>query len=63
MYSYLGGVEKVIAMMKHALHTDCPVVATGGLGRMIASNTHAIDTYDPDVAFKGMRMIYNLNQK
>ncbi len=63
MYSYLGGVEKVIAMMKHALHTDCPVVATGGLGRMIASNTHAIDTYDADVAFKGMRMIYNLNQK
>ncbi|MEE8807276.1 MAG: type III pantothenate kinase [Lactimicrobium sp.] len=63
MYSYLGGVEKVIAMMKHALRCDCPVVATGGLGRMIAANTHAIDAYDPDVAFKGMRIIYKLNQK
>ncbi len=64
VYGYIGTVEYILKKMKAELHDDhCHVIATGGLGRVIASETDEIDEYDPDIAYKGIRIIYELNQE
>ncbi len=64
VYGYIGTVEYILKKMKDELndHT-CRVIATGGLGRVIANETDEIDEYDPDIAYKGIRILYELNQK
>ena len=64
VYGYIGTVEYILKTMKKELKDpDCPVLATGGLGRIIARETDSIDIYDPDVAYKGIRILYQMNQK
>lgn len=64
VYGYIGSVESILDHMKQELHKpQCRVIATGGLGRVIAPEVKMIEAYDPHLACKGLRIIYDLNQK
>lgn len=63
VYGYIGGVEYILKQMQKELQQHCIVIATGGLGKMISQYTDEIHIYDPDVAYKGMKILYELNQK
>lgn len=63
LYGYVGSVEYIIREVKKNTSEDLHVVATGGFGSLICEHTSAIEKYDPDLAFKGMRLIYQMNQQ
>lgn len=64
VYGYIGQVEYLVRRIKEELNQpQLKVIATGGLGRILVNETDCIDEYDPDLAFKGMKIIYDKNQK
>lgn len=64
VYGYIGQVEYLVRRIKEELNQpQLKVIATGGLGRILVKETNCIDEYDPDLAFKGMKIIYDKNQK
>ena len=62
-YGYIGQCEYIIKKFKEELNKDLKVIATGGLGRIISEHTDMIDVYDPDLTFKGLRIIYEKQEK
>lgn len=62
-YGYIGQCEYIIRKFKEELNKDLKVIATGGLGRIISEHTNMIDVYDPDLTFKGLRIIYEKQEK
>lgn len=63
VYGYIGSVEYIIQKFKKELNQeDLLVVATGGLGKIIAQNTDMIDIYDRDLTFKGLKVIFDMNE-
>ena len=62
-YQFLGGFELTVKQFRKELKTNFKVIATGGLGRIICNYTDLIDVYDPNLIFKGLKIIYNKNQK
>ena len=64
VYGYIGQVEYLVRRIKEELNQpQLKVIATGGLGRILVKEKNCIDEYDPDLAFKGMKIIYDKNQK
>lgn len=63
VYGYIGQVEYIVKKMKEEVGYDFKVIATGGLGRIIAEETNAIGFYDPELTFKGLKLIYEKNQR
>lgn len=63
MYGYIGLTEKIINQIREEIGYDFPVIATGGLARYICPELDMFDKYEPDLAHKGMKIIYDLNQK
>ncbi|RHM63679.1 MULTISPECIES: type III pantothenate kinase [Coprobacillaceae] len=63
VYGYIGLTDKIISQIKKEYGEELKVVSTGGLGRMIYHETDLIDTYDPDLTFKGLKIIYDLQNK
>lgn len=60
VYGQIGQTEYIVKKMKEESgYGNMKVVATGGLGVIIAKETSAIDIYDPMLTLKGMRLIYN----
>lgn len=63
-YGYVGQINHIVTKMREEL--DLPrtrVIATGGLARLIATDSHAIDVIDGLLTLKGLRMIYERNQR
>lgn len=63
VYGYIGQVEYIVKKIKEKMGMDMKVIATGGLARIIANETNAIDLYDPDLTFKGLKIIFEKNNK
>lgn len=64
VYGYIGQVEYIIKqMIKETAVNDMQVIATGGYGRMFYQETKLIDVYDPQLSLKGLKIIYDKNQK
>ncbi len=64
MYGQVGQAEYIIRHMKEESKLEnIKVVATGGLGRMIAQETKCIDVYDPMLTLKGMKLIYDKQER
>ncbi len=63
MYGYIGLTEGIINQIKKEIGRDIPILATGGLGRYIVPETNLISEYDPDLAYKGMKLIWERNNK
>ena len=62
-YGYLGQLEYFVRHLKEEQTLNFKVVATGGLSSIFAGNADVIDIYDPDLTLKGLRTIYELNQR
>lgn len=59
VYGQIGQTEYIIQQIrKESGLKDIKVVATGGLGVLIEKETDLIDIYDPMLTLKGMRLIF-----
>lgn len=64
VYGYIGQTEYIIKKIKEEMNMDdIKVVATGGLGKIISDETQEIHVYDVDLTLKGLRLIYEKNEK
>lgn len=63
VFGYAGLVEGIIKRMKREVKTDPKVVATGGLATLIASECPAIEHVDDYLTLKGLKLIFDRNQK
>lgn len=63
VYGYIGQVEYIVKKIKEEMGMEMKVVATGGLARIIFEETDVIDIYDPELTLKGLKIIYDKNQK
>lgn len=60
IFGQIGQTEYIIKKTKEETGWhDLKVIATGGLGKIIAKETNTIDIYDPNLTLKGLRLIYN----
>lgn len=62
-YGYIGLTEKLIQNIKDQYPEPLKVISTGGMGRMIYKETDLIDAYDKDLTFKGLKIIYDMQNK
>lgn len=59
VFGQIGQTEYIVSHMIEAYGAkDVKVVGTGGLGKMISNETDCIDVYDADLTLKGIRVIY-----
>jgi type III pantothenate kinase len=63
VYGYAGLVEGIISRMKKEVNHEIYVVATGGLAALIASECKLIDSVDEYLTLKGLKIIFDRNQK
>lgn len=62
-YGYIGLVDGILRRLLAELPDTRTVVATGGLASMIASGSELIDTVDDLITLKGLKLIYERNQR
>lgn len=64
VYGQIGQTEYIIQQIKKESGLkNIKVVATGGLGVLIEKETDLIDIYDPMLTLKGMRLIFEKQNK
>lgn len=63
VYGFTGSVDAILKEMKKELKDDCYVIASGDHAEMIAFCCGEIDICDPKISHRGLRVIYDLNQK
>ncbi len=62
-YGYVGLIKNIVRKIKQELGREAFVVATGGMAVLFAEESRAIDKLDGLLTLKGLRMIYERNQK
>lgn len=64
IYGGIGQTEYIVRkLQEEAGLKEMKVVATGGLGKIISQETTAIDVYDPDLTLKGLKLIYEKQER
>jgi len=63
LFGYAGLVEGVVARFRAELGDDMQVIGTGGLVEVVARETKVIQRSDPWLTLRGLRIIWDLNQK
>lgn len=58
-FSYVGGVDHIVSLMKETLGDNTKTIATGGLSSLIAKSSKTIDVVDKNLTLKGLNIIYN----
>jgi len=62
-YGYLGQIEGLLARITEELGQKPHVLATGGLADLFAQSTEAIEEVDKELTLKGLKIIYDRNQR
>ena len=62
-YGYVGLIRNIVRKIKQELGREAFVVATGGMAVLIEEETQSIDKLDGLLTLKGLRIIYERNQK
>jgi type III pantothenate kinase len=62
-WGYVDMVQGLVGRMRAELGGDPVVVATGGLAVMVAPETRVIQHVDPELTLRGLRMVWQRNQK
>ena len=62
-YGYVGMVEGLVRRMNVELGGNARCVATGGLAAVIAPETRLIDHVDIDLTLRGLRIVWERNQR
>ena len=62
-FGYVGMVEGLVRRMDKELGGNALCVATGGLAEVIAPETSLIHHVDPDLTLKGLKIVWERNQK
>lgn len=63
MWGYVSLIEGLAARVQQELGQPCPIIATGGLADRLAPNTDIFTAVDHDITVKGLRLIWERNQK
>jgi type III pantothenate kinase len=56
-------VEGIVRRMREELGGDAGVIATGGLAVLVAPETSVIDHVDAELTLRGLRMVWQRNQR
>jgi type III pantothenate kinase len=62
-WGYVDMVQGLVRRMRAELGGDAVVVATGGLAVMVAPETGLIDHVDPELTLRGLRIVWQRNEK
>lgn len=62
-YGYLGLVDGILARMKAEIPDVKKIVATGGLASLLSDESEHIEEVDADLTLKGLKIIYDRNQR
>jgi type III pantothenate kinase len=62
-WGYVDMVEGLVRRIRAELGGDVVVVATGGLAILVAPETTLIDHVDPELTLRGLRIVWQRNQK
>lgn len=71
-WGYIGLIEGLVSRIKAEMHGDgmdgkdaapITVVGTGGLASLFAKATDSIQQIDGDLTLRGLKLVYQLNQK
>ena len=63
IYGFAELVDGIVRRMKKELAKGAKVIATGGWANLVACESKTIDEVDPHLTLKGLRIIYQKNQK
>ncbi len=63
VYGFVGMIEGLLARFRAELGDDMRVIGTGGLAGFIAKETKAIEIIDPWLTLKGLRFVWEMNQR
>ena len=62
-WGYVDMVEGIVRRMREELGGDAAVIATGGLAVLVAPETSVIDHVDAELTVRGLRMVWQRNQR
>jgi type III pantothenate kinase len=62
-WGYVDMVEGLVRRMRAELGGDVAVVATGGLAVLVAPEAKGIDHVDPELTLRGLRIVWQRNQR
>jgi len=63
LYGYVGQIEYLINRIKAELGYPLKVVATGGIADLVATQTNMFDEIDRTLTLRGLKIIFEINQK
>ncbi|MGB0384500.1 MAG: type III pantothenate kinase [Ardenticatenaceae bacterium] len=63
MWGYTSLIEGLAARVQEQFGQSCPIIATGGLAERLAPKTNIFAAVDHDITVKGLRLIWERNQK
>jgi len=62
-FGYLGLVDGILRRIRDEIPDLRKVVATGGLAPLLAEDSPLIDDVDPELTLKGLKIIFDRNQR
>jgi type III pantothenate kinase len=62
-WGYVDMVEGIVRRMRAELGGDAAVIATGGLAVLVAPETTVIDHVDGELTLRGLRIVWQRNQR